>query len=141
MKRAQLELPAAAATQRRYAVILLWGTRAGLALLVAGFGLYAFGVVAPHVAFEHMPRLWNQPVDAYLRATGQSTGWTWVALVSRSDIFNLIGISVLSGWSAVCLLAVIPLYAAQRDWPFVVLCAAEVAVLVLAASNVLAFGH
>jgi glucose dehydrogenase len=88
-----------------------------------------------------MPRLWNQPVGAYLNATGQSTGWTWVALVSRSDIFNLIGISVLSGWSAVCLLAVIPLYAEQRDWPFVVLCVAEVAVLVLAASNVLAFGH
>lgn len=129
------------ATQRRYAQVLLWGTRFGFVLLVLGFALYALGVIQPHVPLQQLPTLWNQPVAAYLQATGLHTGWGWTALVHRADIFNLVGIALLAGWSAVCLLMVVPLYARAGQRLYVLLCLTQVAVLLLAASNILSVGH
>lgn len=130
-----------AATQQRYAQVLLWGTRLGFGLLVLGFALYALGINPPHVPLEQLPTLWNQPVGVYLQASGLGTGWSWTAQALQGDIFNLIGIALLAGWSVVCLLLVLPLYARAGQRLFVLLCLAEVAVLLVAASNILTPGH
>ena len=68
-----------------------------------------------------------------LRAAALGHGTIWVA--------GLAGIVILAGCSLVCLLALVPLYLKRGDKAFAVLCLAEVAVVVLAASGVLSGGH
>lgn len=127
--------------QLRYARVLGWGTRIGLALLVASFLAYVFAWLPPLVAHEQLPQLWNKPVGEYLAVTGIPTGWGWLSLVGQGDIANLVGICVLAGVSVPCLAAVIPVYAARRDRVFLAICLLEIGVLLLAASGILTAGH
>ena len=45
------------APQLRYAAVLEWGTRVGLAVLVVSFLAYLFGWLPAHVAPHDLPRL------------------------------------------------------------------------------------
>jgi hypothetical protein len=125
----------------RYALLLDWGTRVGLVVLVLGFAAYVFGFVTPLVSLEQLPQLWNQPVAVYLSATGTPTGWGWLALAGKGDMLNLVGIAILAGCSLPPLLGLIPLYLKRRDYAYAAICAAIVLVLVLAASGILSGGH
>lgn len=129
------------AAQQRYARWLAIGSRLGLAVLVASFVAYLAGWIAPLVPPDQLPTLWNRPVAQYLHATGQSTGWGWLAQVQRGDVLNLVGIALLASCSLPCLLAVLPLYARARDRAFVAICVLEVVVLVFAASGIIGSGH
>ncbi|MEJ8836536.1 hypothetical protein [Ramlibacter sp. AN1133] len=123
--------------QLRYAAVLEWGTRIGFAVLLASLPAYVLGWLPGHVAPEALPQFWSQPVADYLRQTGSPRGWAWLALLHRGDVLGLAGIGILAGCSAFALLALVPLYAARRDRPFVALCLLEILVLVAAASGVL----
>jgi hypothetical protein len=136
-----LRSPAQPAEQLRYARMLDWGTRAGFVLLVASFLAYAFGHTTPQVPLDQLPSLWHLPVDRYRALTGAPAGWHWVALAHHGDLATLLGIVVLAGCSMVCLIALLPLYHARRDRLYFALCIAELAVLLLAASGLLAGGH
>ena len=127
--------------QLRYAKLLDWGTRIGLVLLVLSFAAYVLGLAESHVPPEKLPGLWMHPVDRYIELTLSPRGWGWLALVHKGDIAGLLGIAILAGASVLCLLALLPLYAARRDRAFVVICLLEVLVVVLAASGWLAGGH
>lgn len=137
--------PAAGAAQSSaqllYAVLLDWGARIGLLMLVLGFALYVFGVLSPHVPLDQLPGLWNQPAARYLQATSTPTGWGWFGLVHKADLLNLVGIVALAGCSLPPLLGVAWLYLKQREWPMATICVLVVAVIVLAASGVLTAGH
>lgn len=125
----------------RYALLLDWGTRAGLLLLVLSFTGYLFGVLPHHVPLEQLPGLWNQPVDTYLQLTNTPKDWGWLALAGHGDLSNLLGIALLAGCSLPPLLALIPLFLKQRDVVYALICALEAIVLLLAASGVLTSGH
>jgi hypothetical protein len=125
----------------RYALLLDWGTRMGLAVLVLGFAAYVFGFITPFVSLDQLPQLWNKPVAVYLKATGTPTGWGWLGLVGKGDMLNLVGIAILAGCSLPPLLGLIPLYLKRRDYAYAAICAAIVLVLVLAASGILSAGH
>ncbi len=127
--------------QLRYARLLDWGTRVGLAVLLLSFAAYVMGWSDAHVAPQRLPDLWVHPVDRYLELTHSPTGWGWLALLPKGDIAGLLGIAMLSGSSVLCLLALVPLYRARGDTAFVLICLAEVAVVVLAASGLLTGGH
>ncbi len=127
--------------QRLYAALLDWGARIGLLTLVFGFALYVLGVFTPLVPLEQLPALWNQPAARYLQQTGTPTGWGWLALVHKGDLLNLVGITLLAGCSLPPLLGSAGLYLKQRDWAMATICLLVVAVIVLAASGVLAAGH
>jgi hypothetical protein len=127
--------------QLRYATLLDWGTRAGLAVLLLSFAATVFGLVESHVPAARLPELWGLPVARFLELTGTPTGWGWLALVRRGDMAGLLGIAILAGSSVLCLLALVPLYRARGDRAFVAICLAEVAVVLLAASGWLAGGH
>lgn len=126
------------APQLRYATVLEWGTRAGLAVLVASFLAYLFGWLPAQVAPQDLPQLWSRPVAEYLALTGTPRGWGWLALLGRGDMLGLAGIGILAGCSGAALLALVPMYLAQRERTFLVLCVLEVAVLAGAASGVFA---
>jgi hypothetical protein len=61
--------------------------------------------------------------------------------VHKGDLLNLVGITLLAGCSLPPLLGSAWLYLKQRDWAMATICLLVVAVIVLAASGVLAGGH
>lgn len=126
--------------QRRYAMLLSWGSRSGLAILVVTFLAYMFGLMPAHVPLEQLPQYWSLPSQEYIQQTGSPVGWAWLARIAEGDYAGLLGIAWLSGASLVCLLAVIPIYARRGDRVFVVLCIAALAVQLLAASGILRSG-
>ena len=127
--------------QQSYAFLLQLGTRIGLAVLIASFLAYVFGLIPAHVPLEQLTQLWHLPLHEYLEKTNTPTGWNWVSLASKGDISNLIGIAILCASSVLCLLAVIPTYARRGDKVYVVLCLLAIAVQLLAASGILSVGH
>jgi hypothetical protein len=129
------------AESSRYALLLDWGTRVGVVALLFSFTAYLFGWLQPHVPLEQLPQVWTLPVHAYLQHTGTPTGWGWLALASKGDLSNLIGIALLAGCSLPPLLGLIPLYLQRRDYAYAGMCAFVATVLVLAASGLLTGGH
>ena len=126
---------------KRYAAWLLWGTRIGLALLVIAFGAYVAGFVAPHVPIERTAAMWSTPAAAMIAGTGLRAPWEWARHLGASDMLALAAIALLASCSIPCIAAVIPVFARRRETILAAICVLQVAVLVLAASGVLAFGH
>ena len=127
--------------QKRYATLLSWGARSGLAMLIAFFIAYMAGWMPAHVPVAQLPNLWNLSVGEYLQATHTTTGWSWLTMVAEGDFASLLGIAWLASCSLLCLVAIIPLYARSRDWVFVIICVIALAVQLLAASGILGAGH
>ena len=123
--------------QRSYARWLAWGTRIGLVLLVASFAAYVLGL-APHVPIERLPELWQKPASQLLLATGVRAGWGWAAMLPRSDMLVMVAIAVLATCSIPCLLVAARVFLRSGERVLVAICVVEVAVLILAASGVLA---
>lgn len=126
--------------QQRYARWLSWGMRIGLALLVASFAAYLLGL-GPHVPIDRAPELWSQPARELLARTGLRAGWGWAALLPASDMLVMAAIAVLASCSIPPLLAAARSFARAGERTLWIVCALEVAVLVLAASGVLAVTH
>jgi hypothetical protein len=124
-----------------YARWLDWGTRAGLAVLVATFVVYVADWAAPHVPFEQLARVWSLPVDEYRAAIGAPAGWGWLALATHSDYANYAGIALLGLITIVCYLRALPAFLARGDRAFAFIAAAQIAVLALAAAGVLGGVH
>jgi hypothetical protein len=134
----ELNRPGELAAQERYAKWLAWGTRVGLALLVASFALYLFGVAAPHVPIERLPELWRMPASELMAQTQLHPGWGWAALLPRGDMLVLAAMAILSTCSALCIAAVIPIFKARGERAFVAICVLTIVVLLVAASGLLA---
>lgn len=124
-----------------YARLLDVSSRVGLVVLLLSFAAYLLGLAESHVPVERLPELWVHPVGRFLELTNSPTGWGWLALVHKGDIAGLTGIAILSGCSLLSLLALVRVYLQRGDRIFAALCLAEVAVVVLAASGLLAGGH
>ncbi len=122
-----------AATQRA-------GVRIGLVLMIFGFTLYATGLLAPFLAVEELVRLWGLDADSFTRATGLPTGWGWAALLPHSDMVGLAGLA----WMALVVVgayaALLPLLLRGRDWIYLWLVIAQLAVFAAAAGGWLAGG-
>ena len=124
-----------------YARWLDWGTRAGLAALIATFVSYLAGWAAPFVPFEQLARVWSLPVDQYRAAIGAPAGWGWLTLATHSDYANYAGIALLGLVTIICYLRALPAFLARGDRVFALIAAAQIAVLALAAAGVLGGGH
>jgi hypothetical protein len=125
----------------RYAEWLRWTGWLGLAVLVGAFLVYVTGIVPPAIPLEQLPRLWRLPSHELMAGHGIQGGWNWVRALDRSDMLNLLGIAMLSGCSALPLLAATEVYLRRGDRLLAALCVLQVAVLVLAASGLFAAGH
>lgn len=123
-----------------YAKLLDVGMRIGLLLLLLTFSAYLLGVTEPHVPVRDLPRYWSLPVSKYLAATGAHGGWGWIRLLSRCDYLNFVGIAFLAGITIPCYLAIGVMFARKKDRAYAWLSAAEVLILGLAASGLLAAG-
>ena len=122
--------------QSAYARWLAAGTWLSIALLVAGFLAYVTGTLPAHVPLDRLPELWGMPLERYLEAAHAPTGWGWIALAGRGDYFNYCGIVLLCSITVLCYLRVLPLLAA-RERNYALIAAAQIAVLLIAASGLL----
>ena len=136
-----MDLKGISPEQQVYARWLDWSTRVSLAVLIAAFLAYAVGLLAPAVAVDDLPRLWVLPVERYLEATGVPSGWGWVAMLAKGDYLNLVGVALLGFVTVLCYLRVLPLLLARGERVQAAFAVAQVAVLLLAASGLLAGGH
>jgi hypothetical protein len=135
--------------QLLYAKILEIGMYLGLALLLATFVLYVFGIMAPAVPIEQLPNYWVMSAHDYVEAINHDflhrdhgvTGWGWVAVIGKGDFVNFLGIALLSGVTIVCYAGIIPTLLRKKQTAYVWMAIAEVVILVLAASGILAVGH
>jgi hypothetical protein len=123
-----------------YAQVLDLGVKVGFLLLLACFAPYLLGLLEPRIPVDELPRYWSMPVKDYLAATGMETGWGWVRLLGKGDVLNFLAIAFLSGVVVVCYLLVAPMFFRAKDPVYGWLAVTEVAVLVLAASGLLAVG-
>jgi hypothetical protein len=135
------ERPPVAEEQLRYARVLEWGARLGLAVAVAAFALYVTGVLPGHVPLETLPTLWSLPLAEYLQRSSTPVGWDWLRLAGRGDFASLAGIAILASVSVACLAAAIPVYLRRGDRTYTTLCVLAIAVLLLAASGILVVRH
>lgn len=128
------------AAQRHYARWLRRGTWVGVVVLVAGFAAYLLGV-APHVPIEQLPAIWERPASEYLRHASLSPGWSWAALLHRTDMMVVAGVGLLASCSIVSLAAAFYAFRKNGERAFAIICVVQILVLLLAASGVLAGGH
>jgi len=124
-----------------YAAALDIGMRAGLAILVATFVVYVSGLLAPHVPFEDLPDYWGLSVTEYLEAARVPWGWSWLGLAFTGDYLNFVGIAFLSGVTIVCYARILLYPIKNRDFVFAGIIAAQIFVLLLAASGLFVVGH
>jgi hypothetical protein len=124
-----------------YARWLDWGTRLSLAVLVAAFLAYVFGLTPAALPLAEMPRFWRLPLERYLALSGSPTGWGWLAMLDKGEYQNLVGVALLGLVTVVCYLRVLPPLLARRERLQAAIVAAQVLVLLLAASGLLAGGH
>jgi len=132
-----------------YAKVLGIGMLIGLVILFITFGIYVSGLLAPAVPHDQVANYWHQGVHEYLEAVNHDhlhlehppTGWAWVTMLGKSDFLNFVGIAILGGITVICYLAIIPTLLRKRDRAYLAMAIAEVVVLSLAASGILAVGH
>lgn len=111
-----------------------------VAALVA-FVLYAGGVLPPFVPLEALPALWQLPVGEYLARTGAPVGWGWLRLLPYADYLSLGCVALIAAVTLVCYLAVLPMLLRLEERVQAALVAAQIIVLLVAASGALAAGH
>ena len=141
--------PEANEEQLLYAKILEFGMYAGLAILLVTFLLYISGIMAPAVPIDQLPNYWVLSVHDYVEAVNHDflhrdhgvTGWGWMALLGKGDFVNFLGIAMLSGVTIVCYAGIVPTLLRKKQTAYVLMAIAEVVILVLAASGILAAGH
>ena len=129
------------AEELAYARWLDWGTRTGLAVLIASFFAYALGLVPPHVPFDELAKVWTLPVSQYRVAASAPSGWGWLGLVTRGDYLNYFGVAFLGLVTALCYLRILPQLLARNDRIYALIAAMEIAVLAAAALGIVGAPH
>jgi len=127
--------------QELYARWLGAATLIAFAAALVAFILYAGGLLPPFVALDALPALWQLPVGEYLARTGAPVGWGWLRLLPYADYLSLGCVALIAAVTLVCYLAVLPMLLKLEERLQAALVAAQVVVLLVAASGALAAGH
>ncbi len=126
--------------QERYARWLDGWTRFAYVVSLVAFLAYLFGVLPPSVAPEKLAQLWHLPLARYLEATGAPTGWAWLHSLGHADYANFAGLALFACIVLVCHAAMIAPLLRRGERLLAALAAAQVAVLLFAASGLFAGG-
>jgi hypothetical protein len=132
-----LDLKADREANEAYAGCMARGTALAMALIAAELLAYLSGVLSPYVPLRDLPALWGMPMKDFLAAARVPAGWGWLALAGRGDYVNFIGIALLASVTIICYLGAIRRYLAERDRIYAALAAAQIFVLLAAASGLL----
>ena len=112
-------------------------TRPTKEVSAAAFLLYVIGVPPALIPPEDLPQLWGLPLEDYLALSGAPTGWAWLDLLGHADYLCVAALAVFPCVILLCNAAVLPSLARRGERLLAALVAAQVAVLAIAASNLL----
>ena len=110
----------------------------GLILLVAGFGIYVFEVLKPNVAPREVTQLWHLDARELLERTKTEDGWGWIKNITAGDALSLATLVFLPCATVVCLILILPFYIRQKKMVYSIIVAAEIGILIIAASGIIA---
>jgi hypothetical protein len=127
--------------QDLYAAWLRVGTRIAFALSLAALLVYMSGAVAPFIPPERLPQLWTLSAGEFLRVANTPVGWHWLALAGYGDYLNLACICIFALLSLVCYVRVLPEFLRRGERLQAALAAAQIAVLLAAASGMIPGAH
>ncbi len=116
-------------------------SRIGLAIVAISFAIYVTGSIESHLPVEDIPSYWGMSAAEYMQATGYRGGWSWTSLLHKADYMNFIGICLLASVTMICNLRLIPMLLKENDRILAGICIAQIIVILLAASGILAVGH
>ena len=119
-----------------YARWLDAATKVGFAISAVAFLLYVAHVLPANVPVPQLIRYWALPVHRFIEVTGAPTGWAWLAELRYGDTLNLAAVALLALVTPACYARLLPALIAERDWLQAALAAAQLAVLLAAASGV-----
>lgn len=123
--------------QEIYARWLRVGAWLAFALALLALLLYAGGVLAPLVPLERLPQLWGLPVERFREQTGAPTGWDWIGYLRYGDYVGLAAVCLFAVLSLVCYLRVLPAFLRHGERLQAALVAAQILVLLAAASHLI----
>jgi hypothetical protein len=132
------------AVSREHVVQELYARWLGTVALIAfsaallAFVLYTGGLLPTFVPLEALPALWRLPVGEYLARTGAPVGWGWLRLLSYGDYLSLGCVALVAAVTLVCYVAVLPMLLKLEERLQAALVAAQIIVLLIAASGALA---
>ncbi|MBS3758335.1 MAG: hypothetical protein KGY61_06700 [Desulfobacterales bacterium] len=141
MAQAEVDLEKASKEQLLYANVLEKGMYIGLLALFVTFLIYISGILELRIPMEDLPAYWQMSASDYLQAADIESGWGWVKLLGYGDFLNFVGIAFLAAVTIICYISVIPALLKKNDYVYAVLAFLEAAILILAASGLLAVGH
>ena len=127
--------------QATYARWLDVATRIGFAVSLAAFLVYVSGAIEPLVPLEQLPKLWGLPAARFVQATGEPTGWGWLALLGKSDYLNLAAVALFGVVTLVCYVRIVPVLFAAGERLQACIALAQVLVLAAAAAGVFTGGR
>jgi hypothetical protein len=119
----------------RYGAILAASMRFGLAALALAFGAYL--LFPSSVPVSRMHEIWAAPAADWLALNRMPAGPDWAIHWRGPETLVLAAIAWLASCSIVCLGAVIAVFRARGERIAAVVCALQMAVLVLAALGLL----
>ena len=126
--------------ETRYGRILHYLVLAGFLFLGVTFLVYAFALLPSYMEAHRVPEVWHMPADEAVAETARPPFWAWVTNVNRADLLSLGSLAVLSAVTPVGFLFLVVLFLRRRDFAYAAMVAAEVIVLLLAASGIVG-GH
>lgn len=121
----------------RYARCVEVGIALALGLIGLELAAYVTGALSPYIALHDLPRYWSMPLKEYLAAARVPSGWGWLALVWKGDYLNFVGIALLASIPAAGCIALLRAYARRGERAYAAFAAAQVLLLLAAASGLL----
>lgn len=132
----QKERPAISPAQSTYARVLGVLAWIGRVFLVIAFVIYTFALLPDEVPPVVASSYWHLSADDYALATDSPPGWARLSNILTGDAVSLVSLLFLATASIFCLIAVLPVFVRNRDWPYLIFVSALIAILVVAASGV-----
>jgi hypothetical protein len=129
------------AEQALYARWLARGTRLSLVAMVLGYVTYVMGWLPAAMPPGEVARRWGLSAADFVAASGVGAGWGWVWRLPDAQSLALGGVALLAACSLPALVGLVQAFRARDDQRCAMLAAAQAAVIVLAASGLVAFGH
>lgn len=127
--------------QIQYAEVLHWIAVIGFGLLLLTFFIYMTGLLPPLVPPEKVPQMWHMEAEEYVEANRIPTGWRWVSSLGHGDILAFASLIFLAAGTILCFIITLFSFLKRREFIYSAIIAAEILVLLLAASGLVSGGH
>ena len=110
----------------------------GLTLIALGFVVYVSGMAPSIVPAGEVSQYWHLSAEEYVSETGLPYGWDILKVLNRGESLSLATLVLMPVSIILCLLIMAVAFGKEKNWVYLTVVLLQSAVLVLAASGVIA---